>query len=129
MNAAVRAMIMPSQKIGLTSPAQGARDEGHHEVVDDLLHRDRQCVRGEDDAERGPEAGTGMDQRERREGVAEQERERDRQRDRAALVNPRAVPIMRPRISPIAQPVRQCRVVLAAMLLRESIGVLLLRGG
>ena len=35
-----------------------------------------------------------------------------------------AVPIIRPTISPIAQPVRQCRVALAAMLLRESMEVL-----
>ncbi len=32
-----------------------------------------------------------------------------------AAESPRAVPIIRPRISPIAQPVRQCSVALAAM--------------
>src|SRR5688572_11427630 len=38
-----------------------------------------------------------------------------------ALLSPSAVPIIRPAISPIAQPVRQCKVAFAAMLLREFI--------
>ena len=40
----------------------------------------------------------------------------------AALSRPAAVPIIRPAISPIAQPVKQCRVAFAAMLLRASMG-------
>ena len=56
-------------------------------------------------------ARPGAQQRQAGQPVAEEERQRDRQDDRAAVFEkPSAVPIAMPRISPIAQPVRQCSV-------------------
>src|SRR5215203_4566054 len=66
-----------------------ARDQRDHGVVDELHDGDRQRVRGEDDTERGADAQAGLEQRQRREQVAEEEREGDRQGDGPAGGQPR----------------------------------------
>ena len=63
-------------------------DQRHDDVVDDLHGRDRQRVGGQDDAERRTDAETGLEQRQGRERVAEDEGQRHRQDDRPAGAQP-----------------------------------------
>ena len=60
----------------------GPGDECHDQVVDQLHRRDREGVGREHDTERGTESHPRLEQRQGREGVAEDERQRDRQDDR-----------------------------------------------
>ena len=61
---------------GVDEPGvHGSGDEGHHRVVDHLHRRDGEGVGGEDDGERGTEPQAGLEERQRGQGVAEQERQ------------------------------------------------------
>ena len=90
------ASIMLSQKTGFTSPASIAPGMTAITALS-TTSIEEQWQRGE--------------------RVPEHERQPHRQRDRGNRRQPIAVPTIRPRISPMAQPVRQWRVALAAIAL------------
>ena len=82
------------QRTGERHPEQGTRDTGvdgarddqHGRVVDDLHHDDRDRVRGQSDLQRGSHIDAGPENAAHRQRIAEHERERDGQHHRAERV-------------------------------------------
>ena len=79
-------------------------------------------VRGDREADGAPERDARAEHRAERERVAEEEREHDREADRGGVAPAeRGARSPCPRISPIAQPVRQCAVASSAIRFSEGL--------
>jgi hypothetical protein len=89
----------------------------HCSVVDDLHHRDRDGVGSESDPGRLAQRHAACDEWSQRQRVPEEEASMIP--IEAALPQPSAVAMTRPKTSPIAQPVRRCQVAAKAARLSD----------